>query len=330
MATVVSTLILVVSACSGDDDPEAAEVTPTTEATTKTTAEPTTDTVGAGCGAATAEPGTERIEFASGDDTYEVERVVPPTYDGTTPRPLIVDLHGFAQHLGESGAGTVQVRLHGPGTHAHHVGHLGHRQARLLDELLGQQHAPCLRHRHRRGAQVLFEKPAQLPFAHAQPSSQRVYVAHIHRPGLDHGQRPRNRVGRPPPSPQVGRSLRPASQAGPEPRLLRRRRRAVEGHVLALGRPRRADWPTVDPGRLDPAEHTAIEPRIAGEEGAVAGVVIHIHDMRMGARSLDVSRFSDIVVRSLAVFGPHLAISAGRKALRNLEGHQLAPGPSLP
>ena len=37
--------------------------------------------------------------------------------------------------------------------------HLGHGQAGLLDQLLGEQHAPRLRDRDRRGAEVLAEHP---------------------------------------------------------------------------------------------------------------------------------------------------------------------------
>ena len=51
---------------------------------------------------------------------------------------------------------------------------LGHRQARFVNQLLGEQHAPGLRHRHRRRAEVLQEETAQLPLAHAQPLRQRL------------------------------------------------------------------------------------------------------------------------------------------------------------
>ena len=44
-----------------------------------------------------------------------------------------------------------------------------HRQRRLVDQLLCQQHPPRLRDRDRRGADMLAEQPAQLPRADAEP-----------------------------------------------------------------------------------------------------------------------------------------------------------------
>src|SRR3954447_5742608 len=46
---------------------------------------------------------------------------------------------------------------------------LGHRQARLVNELLGEQHAVRLRDCDGRSAEVLLEQAAQLPSAHAEP-----------------------------------------------------------------------------------------------------------------------------------------------------------------
>ena len=43
-----------------------------------------------------------------------------------------------------------------------------HGQLRVVDELLGEQHAPCLRDRVGRCTQVLREQPTQLAPAHAQ------------------------------------------------------------------------------------------------------------------------------------------------------------------
>ncbi|HKY16882.1 MAG TPA: PHB depolymerase family esterase [Microthrixaceae bacterium] len=44
-------------------------------------------------------PGTERIEVPAKGGAREVERVIPPSYDGTTRLPLIVDLHGFTSTI---------------------------------------------------------------------------------------------------------------------------------------------------------------------------------------------------------------------------------------
>ena len=72
-----------------------------------------------------------------------------------------------------------------------------HRQPRLVDELLGEQHAPRLRDRDRRGAEVLLEQPAELPLADAEPLGQRVDVAvAVERAVCDQRQRPRHGVRR--------------------------------------------------------------------------------------------------------------------------------------
>ena len=50
--------------------------------------------------------------------------------------------------------------------------HFGHRQARLVQQLLGEQHAPRLGDGDRRGAEMVLEQPAQLAAADAQPLGQ--------------------------------------------------------------------------------------------------------------------------------------------------------------
>jgi hypothetical protein len=67
--------------------------------------------------------------------------------------------------------------------------HLGHGQASLMDQLLGQQHPAGLRHRHRRGAEMLAEQAAQLPFADAQPVGEALDIGRVQRAGLDQGER---------------------------------------------------------------------------------------------------------------------------------------------
>ena len=60
----------------------------------------TTTTTPATCdSSSTVAPGTERIEVPAKGGPREVERVIPPNYDGTTRLPLIVDLHGFTSTI---------------------------------------------------------------------------------------------------------------------------------------------------------------------------------------------------------------------------------------
>ena len=176
---------------------------------------------------------------------------------------------------------------------------LGHRQARLVDELLGEQHAPRLRHRDRRGAEMLLEQAAQLPLADAQPRGQRVdaRLVAVERAFRDQREAARHRVGGAAPGAEVRRRLGPAAQAGPEPRLLRRRRRREEPAILEL---RRAA-PDRPAGNRCPVEVTPTNRRpskrgVAGLERAVAESRIEVSmPGSCHAPLARRSRFSDMV-----------------------------------
>ncbi len=110
--------------------------------------------------------------------------------------------------------------------------HLGHRQTRLMNKLLGQQNAAGLRHGNRRRAEMLAEQPPQLPFADAEAACQSIDIGFVQRAKLDQAERARHRVRGAAPSAQIGGRLRAAAQAGAEARLLCRRRGRKEGHIL--------------------------------------------------------------------------------------------------
>ncbi|HEX4905159.1 MAG TPA: PHB depolymerase family esterase [Acidimicrobiales bacterium] len=90
--------LLVVAACSGGDGDTAAS-TPTSTTTT-TTAAP----------CSTVEPGEGRVDL--GERWYL--RHVPDAHDGTTPLPLVVDLHGYSEgaelHASRTGVGDLGAR----------------------------------------------------------------------------------------------------------------------------------------------------------------------------------------------------------------------------
>ncbi|GIU86937.1 MAG: hydrolase [Acidimicrobiia bacterium] len=102
------------AACSGDDgaagDPEpgtstAAPATTTTVPATEVGAAPS-----GGCGGATAPPpGESTVTTTSGGVERTYVRHVPPAHDGTTPVPVVVDFHGYAEgaavHVLMSGLG---------------------------------------------------------------------------------------------------------------------------------------------------------------------------------------------------------------------------------
>ena len=159
--------------------------------------------------------------------------------------------------------------------------HFGHRQMRLVNELFGEQHAPCLRDRDRRGAEMLLEQAPQLALADAEASGQYVDIGLVQRAVLDQAQGARHRVRRAAPSAEIGRGFRPAAQAGTEARFLRGSRSRKKDDVLQQRRARRTDRAAIDSGCLDAAEEAAIKAGIALADGAVAGFVIELQRSRL-------------------------------------------------
>jgi polyhydroxybutyrate depolymerase len=87
----LAVLTIIVTACSSGRSASDAE---SAEPSSTTTTAPT------GCdGATPSAAGAERLTVPYGDVDREYERVIPPDYDGTTPHPLIVNLHGFTSTI---------------------------------------------------------------------------------------------------------------------------------------------------------------------------------------------------------------------------------------
>ena len=121
----------------------------------------------------------------------------------------------------------------------------------------------------------------------------------IERAGFDQSERARDGVGTAAPERQFRRGLRPAAQTGAEAGLLRRGGGREEADVLPFGRGRRAERPAIDAGRGDRHEQAPVETVVAGLDGAVAGVVVHIH----------AAMISPVAARCLAVFGPQRRVT---------------------
>ena len=116
--------------------------------------------------------------------------------------------------------------------------HLDHRQPRLMNQLLRQQHATRLRDRDRRSADMATKQPPQLTLADAQPIGERRNIRRVERSRLDQLQRPRNgRLGAAP-GVQLRRALGTATQAGPKAGRLRRSRSRHKRAILQLRRAR--------------------------------------------------------------------------------------------
>ena len=104
MLAVVVTSLLTVAACGGSDD-DSRSGSATTDATTRTTVEAASTATGAsdpvpspGCGTSTAAPVTEeRRTVDVGGTERDYLLTVPAQHDGTTPLPLVLDIHGLAE-----------------------------------------------------------------------------------------------------------------------------------------------------------------------------------------------------------------------------------------
>ncbi len=94
VALLILACLFASAGCSGDEGAEAPIDEGSSSTATVASSRPT------GCeGGEVVPPGTQRIEIPSGDLTREVERVVPPSYDGATPHPLLLSLHGFSSTI---------------------------------------------------------------------------------------------------------------------------------------------------------------------------------------------------------------------------------------
>jgi polyhydroxybutyrate depolymerase len=91
---------LLVGACSsGDDDGDGAEraASPADDAAAPATPADVEPRASAGCGASTVAAGEEKLTITSGGVDHWYLRHVPPAHDGSTPLPVVVDLHGYSE-----------------------------------------------------------------------------------------------------------------------------------------------------------------------------------------------------------------------------------------
>jgi polyhydroxybutyrate depolymerase len=88
-------LVVTLAACSGGSSHPAA--TTSTRAKVAAAVSATAAKPSAGCRAAPVRPGEEKVTIESGGETRWFFRHVPPSYTGTTPMPVVVDIHGYAE-----------------------------------------------------------------------------------------------------------------------------------------------------------------------------------------------------------------------------------------
>src|SRR6202022_1051762 len=117
------------------------------------------------------------------------------------------------------------------------------------------------------------KEAAELAFADAEPLGEGVdaCAVAIERTVGNERKTAQDSVRSAAPGAELRCRLRPATQAGAKACFLRRSGRRIEAAVLEFRRSRRADRPTIDPGRGHADEDAAVEARIPCLERSIAG-----------------------------------------------------------
>jgi hypothetical protein len=129
--------------------------------------------------------------------------------------------------------------------------------------------------RDRRRADVPREEPPKVAAADPEPVGERLHVlVLVPRAVGDEREGAGDGVGGAAPARHAGRQLGPAAQAGAEAGRVRGRSAGEEDAVLGARRAGRANRAAEDPGREDGRVEAPVEARVAGAEGAVAGLAV--------------------------------------------------------
>ena len=145
----VALTVAVLACSSGDGDSgEATDATPDAPAAV----EPAPSSGCGGSGAAAVVPGEEKVTLQSGGAERWYLRHVPAAHDGSTPVPVVVDLHGYTEgadvhavhsQLGPfgDGKGFVTITPHGAGTVPMWQAALGSADVAFVGDVLDQVEA---------------------------------------------------------------------------------------------------------------------------------------------------------------------------------------------
>ena len=156
--------------------------------------------------------------------------------------------------------------------------HLGHRQVRVVDQLLGEQHAPRLRdgdrarRRDAAGTAAASCRPPT-PSRSARASTSASLV--VERAVGDQRQRARSPCWTVPRQKASSGAISGRQRRqGRKPASCAAAAEAKKRQFSNFGRARRADRPAIDAGRGHAHEDAAVEAGVAGLEGAVAGSAV--------------------------------------------------------
>ena len=153
-------------------------------------------------------------------------------------------------------------------------GDLGQRQRGRLDQDARRLRPLRAGDGERARAQFGRDQAAHLALLVAEPAGQALHAVPVDHAVGDQPHRAAHHVGPDVPLGRAGGGVRAAPLAGPEARLLGRRRAAVEPHVLAFRRDRRAGRAAVNAGRGHRYEEHAVEAGILADRRLVAPLVI--------------------------------------------------------
>ena len=192
-----------------------------------------------------------------------------------------------------------------------------HRQAALVDKTDGDGQALCLRHCHRRDAEMAGEQPPYLAFSHPQPVAERRHrgrrIKAVERSLINKPERAAHAGGAALPRRAARCRIGATALAGAKAPACRLRRAGSEATIFQQRRPRRADRAAINAGGLHTGEEHPVKPMVARLQRGMAGCrVRQAHGAFVAAAGARVWRFSDV--------------AGGKRQLSC--GSRIAPSPS--
>src|SRR5450830_420278 len=174
----------------------------------------------------------------------------------------------------------------------------GNWKRRLIQQAAREVDAVRALKRSGRGADVLREKPPQVPRAESE-AFRKSFHGFVPVAVENPFQRARNRRGRPVPHGRAGRSLRPAPPTRAESGIFRGRGVRVKAHVLRFRERRGAAGPAIDARRHDADEEPARKAGVPAQNGLYAGSILEVHAGNLLPGRRKTSRFRTWLLGSI-------------------------------
>src|SRR5450830_1384435 len=205
----------------------------------------------------------------------------------------------------------------------------GNWKRRLIQQAAREVDAVRALKRSGRGADVLREKPPQVPRAESE-AFRKSFHGFVPVAVENPFQRARNRRGRPVPHGRTGRSLRPAPPTRAESGIFRGRGVRVKAHVLRFRERRGAAGPAIDVRRHDADEEPARKAGVPAQNGLYAGGVLEVHAGNLLPGRWKTSRFRTWLFTLLVPGGERGIQGAGGSGGTGESGRSAAGAPPRP